>query len=83
MLELDLVIGSWAKQNVPKFSEEQCSRYDSQVLSRETPDLYKLVIGIDKKNFKIEEYDEYLRQLREYAESDHISVDVKGFAKTL
>ena len=80
MLELDLVIGSWAKRNVPSFTEEQCLKYDSQILAKETPDLYKFIIGSDRKNYKIEEYDEYLRKLREYAESDQISKNVKEFS---
>ena len=70
MLELDLIIGTWAKENIPNLSEEECEKYSTQVIAKETPDLYKLVIGIDKKNFKIEEYDEYVRKLREYAESN-------------
>jgi len=68
MLELDLIIGTWAKKNVPKFTEEQCMKYTAQVLNKETPDLYKLVLGIDK-TLKIENYEEYPKILREFAES--------------
>lgn len=48
MLELDIVVGRWAKKHVPEFSHEECAQYANEVLARETPDLYRLILGADQ-----------------------------------
>lgn len=48
MLELDIVIGRWAKQNIPNLSTDQCRQYAEEVLSNETPDLYRMILGADE-----------------------------------
>lgn len=67
MLELDLVVGTWAKGNVKKLSMEECRRYDEEVLSIETPDLYRVIIADpdapDSKELLAKR--SYLRDIRE------------------
>jgi succinate dehydrogenase flavin-adding protein (antitoxin of CptAB toxin-antitoxin module) len=50
MLELDLVISKYVKTNIDKWTELQCKDFYSQVLSQETPDLYKLVVSKELQN---------------------------------
>ena len=72
MLELDLVIGKWAKKNIPSLNLEQCQKYQGEVLDQETPELYRKIIGVDPEAFD----EEYLTKLREFAQSSK-SVEVE------
>ena len=40
MKELDIVLGRFSFKYIPNMSEEDCIRYEEQVLDVETPDLY-------------------------------------------
>ncbi len=48
MLELDLLIGKYAKENIPNLSTDQCKQYEQEILTAETPDLYKWILGKEK-----------------------------------
>lgn len=45
MKELDLLVGNWAKLNVPKLNYEELHQFNAEVLSKETPDLNKTLLG--------------------------------------
>ncbi len=45
MLELDLVVSKYVTRHIDQWTDDQCSQFYSQVLSKETPDLYKLIIS--------------------------------------
>ena len=51
MLELDLLIGKFAKNNFQKLTEKDCEIYEKEILSMETVDLYNLTLG-DKRDQK-------------------------------
>jgi succinate dehydrogenase flavin-adding protein (antitoxin of CptAB toxin-antitoxin module) len=44
MLELDVLVGKWARINVPHLTEQQCHQYNHQVLQKETPDVWNILI---------------------------------------
>ena len=58
MKELDIILGNWAADNLPLFSEENCLNYYEEVLQMETPDVLRL---LTVKNLTNEE-NEFLQQ---------------------
>ncbi len=42
--EMDILLGTFAKQNVPDFSEEELTEFDT-LLSHNDPDLYNWITG--------------------------------------
>ena len=50
MVELDVIIGRWAKDNVPNLSYEECTRFNEEVLTKETTDLWKILIDTAKSD---------------------------------
>ena len=45
MLELDLVISKYVTKHIDQWSDQQCNQFHNQILTKETPDLYKLIIS--------------------------------------
>lgn len=45
MKELDVSLGKWAAENMPKMTLEECRQFETQVLDLETPDLFKLILN--------------------------------------
>lgn len=43
--ELDLIVGTWAKHNLPNYSHPQLMKFNEQVLLHETPELLKKILG--------------------------------------
>jgi succinate dehydrogenase flavin-adding protein (antitoxin of CptAB toxin-antitoxin module) len=43
--ELDLIVGTWAKYNIPNYSHQQLLQFNQEVLHHETPDLLKKILG--------------------------------------
>eukprot|EP01017_Pseudomicrothorax_dubius_P036331 TRINITY_DN5195_c0_g1_i2.p1 TRINITY_DN5195_c0_g1~~TRINITY_DN5195_c0_g1_i2.p1 ORF type:complete len:138 (+),score=26.82 TRINITY_DN5195_c0_g1_i2:100-513(+) len=71
MLELDLLVGTWAKKNIEGFSLEECRKYEEDVLAIETPDLYKYLVENKlpvEKEPKLAE-NKYIRVLRDVIHS--------------
>ncbi len=62
MLELDLMVGGWAKNFVNKLTFEQCIAFENQVLSQETPNLYFQLLGTDRSEKEI--LPEYIQKIR-------------------
>ena len=63
MLELDIVIGKWAQQNIPNFTLEECKQYANEVISKETPDLYRLILGDTEISELPNEY--YIKRIKQ------------------
>ena len=63
MLELDIIVGKWAKEHVPSFTEEECKNYASEVLSMETPTLYSVFLG-EQKHIE-EDSDHYVKLIKQ------------------
>lgn len=72
MLELDIIVGRWAKLNVPSFSYKECLQYKKEILDQETPTLVKYITGElplpQRENL-------YLTKLAEYAKSPKKIID--------
>ncbi|EGR29992.1 hypothetical protein IMG5_144660 [Ichthyophthirius multifiliis] len=45
MRELDLLISSYAKQNLKNFTYDECIKFNEDVLLHETPQLNKYLLG--------------------------------------
>lgn len=69
MLELDLLVGTWAKQYLPKMNIEECQRYEREIISIETPDLHKVLLCNEK------EFEDFV-----YGE-DHFISSIRKFGK--
>lgn len=68
MKELDLACGKWAKRHMFDLSREECERYEREILSMESPDLFFLLL-----ESKIEVYEDfpkghYLHVMKEFLE---------------
>lgn len=63
MLELDIVVGSWAKQHIPSLNYEECLKFNKEILQMETPVLTKYIIG----ELPLPEENAYLKKLKEFA----------------
>lgn len=62
MLELDIVVGKYAKQFAPNFTLDECQEYQQEILTMETPELYNFILGTEK-NTQIDEKS-YLFKIR-------------------
>ena len=62
MLEIDLLVGRWAKTNLPNFSFVECEKYNKEILSIETPELFRLLLNnnskFEKNSFLFKIYNE-------------------------
>jgi succinate dehydrogenase flavin-adding protein (antitoxin of CptAB toxin-antitoxin module) len=66
MLELDLIIGHWARKNIPSLSYQECLDFQTEILQAETPVLVKYLtmeVPIPSMN------NHYLLKLLEFAKS--------------
>merc|ERR1712187_619405 len=60
MKELDITCGVYARRFVGHLSREECLKYEKEILEMESPDLYKLVLGIKDE-----------KELGKYIDDDH------------
>ena len=79
-LEVDLLMGSWAVDNVMKLKPEELDQYE-RIVNLETIDMYNVVSG------RVEPSDDLkgpvLDRLRAYADSNPIRKDPKAYADTI
>lgn len=68
MLELDLVVGSWAREKIPTMDRQECLDYNKEVLELETPNIYRKILGTEKNSL---ENKGYIRDLKIYAEESY------------
>ena len=71
MLEMDLLVGKWAKKHLSEYDWEGTEKFERQVLRLETPDLYNLVM-IEEKflgDYELED-DHFVFTLREFAQTN-------------
>lgn len=64
MKELDLLVGRWATLNFPKMNYEELQQFNQEVLSKETPDLNKMLLTKDG-----EPTERFLKLIREFGRS--------------
>lgn len=67
--ELDLIVGSWAKNYVHTLNMEELNKFNSQVIQKETPDLLRKLLGYDE----IEEDEDFVKRIREFAVDEKYS----------
>ena len=49
MKELDLAVGVYAKRYLQTLPVDECQRFESEILSMNTPDLWKLVLQMESE----------------------------------
>lgn len=76
MLEMDLLLGKWCRQNIHSLTFEQTQRLEREIFRVETPDLHKLMM---MKPEEISEYelpqDHFIFALREFAKNPQWNVE--------
>ena len=77
-LEVDLLLGKWAKENVHKLSEEELAEYET-LLNQETIAIFKYISG--QSELPEELNTDIMRKLIEYAKSSPLGkADPKQYA---
>ena len=69
-LEVDLILGSWATDNVMKLSDSQLKQYES-ILNQGTLDIYHSITGIKKVGKDID--NEIMEMIREHVKKNVIT----------
>lgn len=64
-LEVDLILGSWATDNVMKLSNDQLEKYE-YILNQDTLDIYNSIIGRGKIDIKVE--NDVMTMIRDYSQ---------------
>lgn len=76
MLEMDLVLGKWCRQNIHKLNLEQTKRLEREIFRVETPDLHKLMM---MNNQEIQEHDlphdHFIFALRDFAKNPEWNIE--------
>ncbi len=65
-LEVDLLLGKWAAENVPTMTDAQLAEYES-ILNRDTIDIFKIVSG--QTSLPESEMNPTIQKLKDYAKS--------------
>lgn len=60
--EMDILLGTFAKQNVPSFTEEELNEFDT-LLSHNDPDLYNWITGKETPPQEVAEMDAFQKLL--------------------
>ena len=76
-LEVDLLLGSWAVENVPTLTAEELDQYE-EILKVETIDIYNFVSGKDQPPEHIRSLP-LMKRLQEYAKKVDV-VTPEGYA---
>lgn len=69
MKELDLIVGSWATNNIHTLNKEELLEFNKQVLQQETPELIRKLLGYDK----IDPSELFVQRIRQFALNDQFS----------
>ena len=64
-LEVDLILGSWATDNVMKLSNDQLEKYE-YILNQDTLDIYNSIIGRGEIDIKVE--NDVMTMIRDYSQ---------------
>lgn len=72
MLELDLIIGTWARKRIPSLNHSELLKFNEEILSLETPEIYSKVLGV-KKNESPGEFEKELRNFAQNFKNDESS----------
>lgn len=67
-----MLVGRWALINFPRMNHDELEQFNEEVLSKETPDLNKMLLARDG-----DPTEAYLKRIREFARSpDHLQSDI-------
>lgn len=69
MKELDLIVGSWATNNIHTLNKDELLEFNKQVLQQETPQLIRKLLGYDK----IDPSELFVQRIRQFALNDQFS----------
>ena len=64
-LEVDLILGSWATDNVMKLCNDQLEKYE-YILNQDTLDIYNSIIGRGKIDIQVE--NDVMNMIRDYSQ---------------
>ena len=76
-LEVDLLLGSWAAENVPTLSKEDCDAYE-HILNCETIDIFNFITGKDPVPPRLDT--PVMKRLQDYCASAPLGTDPEGYA---
>lgn len=71
MKEMDILIGTWTRENLKNCSLEEALQFERDILTIETPDLFKLIFMTQDEISKLDiPNNHYLFVIRNYAAGD-------------
>ena len=76
-LEVDLLLGSWASENVPTLSKDECDAYE-HILNCETIDIFNFITGKDPVPPRLDT--PVMKRLQDYCASAPLGTDPEGYA---
>ena len=76
-LEVDLLLGSWAAENVASLSKEDCDAYE-HILNCETIDIFNFITGKDPVPPRLDT--PVMKRLQDYCASAPLGTDPEGYA---
>tara|TARA_B100000524_G_scaffold295293_1_gene169910 strand:- start:890 stop:1231 length:342 start_codon:yes stop_codon:yes gene_type:complete len=79
-LEVDLILGSWATDNVMKLSDEQLEKYE-YILNQDTLDIYNSIIGRGKIDIKVE--NDVMNMIRDYSQKKMLLKTPDNYEKNI
>ena len=79
-LEVDLILGSWATDNVMKLSDEQLEKYE-YILNQDTLDIYNSIIGRGKIDIKVE--NDVMNMIRDYSQKKMLLNTPNNYEKNI
>ena len=76
-LEVDLLLGSWAAENVATLTKEECDAYE-HILNCETIDIFNFITGKDPVPPRLDT--PVMKRLQDYCASAPLGTDPEGYA---
>ena len=76
-LEVDLLLGSWASENVASLSKEECDAYE-HILNCETIDIFNFITGKDPVPPRLDT--PVMKRLQDYCASAPLGTDPEAYA---
>ncbi|CAD8074670.1 unnamed protein product [Paramecium sonneborni] len=68
MKELDIILGRWSQEFVPKMNYEELNQMESEILDLDTIDIYNLLLQVKvAEELKPLEELKYVQEIRNYA----------------
>ncbi len=66
LLEVDIILGSWAHDNVPKLDKDALLKYE-KILNQDTADIFDIIIGTKSIPQKLDK--DLIESIQEYSDT--------------